>query len=307
MTVCALSFISLYYATALKYKFIRAYEFLTPYTIFLYIVPISFIIVGSEMLREVLIAQNSKVSSVFAYLICVITEVVCFFGFAGIRTFNNFMDLLGQRFLPAIIVNILFNYVSKRYGAKPNIFYRLIVTVLPIVISYESAIPDSLFAIAKLIFPLIVYWFIDSMYERKKRYALKKRGKLSLIGTVCFGVIIVLYVMLISCQFTFGMIVIGSESMTGEINKGDALIYKEYDDEILTKGTVIVFQKDGSRIVHRIVNIERVNGQNRYYTKGDFNEEDDDGYVTDAQIVGVAKFKIPYVGYPTLWIRSLFS
>ena len=27
----------------------------------------------------------------------------------------------------------------------------------------------------------------------------------------------------------------------------------------------------------------------------------------DADIVGIVDFKIPYIGYPTLWLRSLFS
>jgi len=102
------------------------------------------------------------------------------------------------------------------------------------------------------------------------------------------------------------MLVIGSESMTGEYNKGDAVLYEDYDDQTVKVGDVLVFKKGNSRIIHRVVEIERINGQNRYYTKGDANEDRDSGYITDESIIGVANVKIPYLGYPTIWLRDLF-
>ena len=60
-------------------------------------------------------------------------------------------------------------------------------------------------------------------------------------------------------------------------------------------------------IVHRIVEIEIINGTAYYYTKGDANEDRDAGYITSANIVGTVNYKLPAFGYPTLWIRSLFK
>ena len=114
-------------------------------------------------------------------------------------------------------------------------------------------------------------------------------------------------VMLVSCQFRFGMLVVGSESMSGEINKGDAVIYERYDGQIIREGQVIVFQKSNSLLIHRVVDIKNIDGVTRYYTKGDANEDNDSGYITGSDIVGVTDIKLPYVGYPTIWIRSVFS
>ena len=55
-----------------------------------------------------------------------------------------------------------------------------------------------------------------------------------------------------------------------------------------------------------IVEIENVNGQARYYTKGDANDSNDSGYITDSDIYGFVHFKISYVGYPTLLLREIF-
>jgi signal peptidase I len=111
--------------------------------------------------------------------------------------------------------------------------------------------------------------------------------------------------MLISCQFRFGAIVIATESMTGEINKGDMIIYERYDDQIIEEGQVIVFLDGKSKIVHRVVKIDQFGGENRYYTKGDANVTLDVGYRTEEDIFGLTDIKVAYVGYPTLWLREI--
>jgi signal peptidase len=114
--------------------------------------------------------------------------------------------------------------------------------------------------------------------------------------------------MLISCQFRFGALVIATESMTGEINKGDMIIYEQYDDQPIEVGQVIVFtQNNQNRIVHRVIKIETVNGEKRYYTQGDANPAPDDAYRTEADIIGLTDLKLAYVGYPTLWLKELLE
>jgi signal peptidase len=113
--------------------------------------------------------------------------------------------------------------------------------------------------------------------------------------------------MLISCQFEYGLIVVATESMTGEINKGDAVLYRRYDGQPIEEGQVIVFERNRTKVIHRVVDIQNIDGALRYYTKGDANEENDAGYVTEPEIIGLTDHKIPLIGYPTVWIRDLFS
>lgn len=306
MTVMGLLYISLYYVTGLHFGYYRAYNAFSAMTVFQYIIPVTGIIVFSEIIRSVFVAQSDKYANLFAFLICVLGEVLIFSSIVDVKTFNRFMDIVGLYLFPAIISNLVYHYLSKRYGVYPNLTYRLLTTLFPYVFTIASGIPDSLYAFARLFIPLLIYWFIDALYEKKKAYALKKQSKWTYIGMGAFICALAGYVMLISCQFTFGMFIIGSESMTGELNKGDAVIYKEYDEQVIELNQIIVFSKNGGKVIHRVVNIERINGKNRYITKGDANQDADGGYITDEQIIGVASFKIPYVGYPTLWLRGLF-
>ena len=66
---------------------------------------------------------------------------------------------------PALCTNLLYNYIAVRYGALPNIVYRLVVSLYPYIFKNLSAIPDSLVAFAKLLIPLVIYWFLRLLYE----------------------------------------------------------------------------------------------------------------------------------------------
>ena len=95
--------------------------------------------------------------------------------------------------------------------------------------------------------------------------------------------------------------------MTGEINKGDAILFEQREQLPIEVEQIILFKKNGRLTVHRVVDIQTVNGERRYVTKGDANADPDAGYIIDADIVGVCRAKLPFVGYPTLWLRELLN
>ena len=268
------------------------------------IIPIAVIIIASELVRFVLICQKSKLSSAVSWLICVFAEVLMFSGVAEFNNFNHFMDLVGMTLFPAITSNILYHYVSKRYGMLPNMSYRLICALYIYFIPTYSKIPDALHACIKILLPLALLALIRVLFEKKKRNAVVKGKKISLVGVVIAAAVIVSTAMLISCQFRYGALVIATESMTGEINKGDMIIYEEYRKQEIKEGQVIVFLDDDNRVVHRVANIVVVGNEARYFTKGDANEDLDAGYRTEKDIVGLTDIKVSYVGYPTLWLRE---
>ena len=70
---------------------------------------------------------------------------------------------------------------------------------------------------------------------------------------------------------------------------------------------IIVFLEDNKDVIHRIIDIKRIDGENRYFTKGDYNENKDSGYRTDDLVEGRFLVRIPYVGWPNIWFRRLFN
>lgn len=307
MTVTGVLYLVLYYFTGLYFGFSKTGYKLNLHGTLNFLLPITGIILTSEIIRRVIRAQNSRLADVLSYLTCVGGEILIYSGISGVQIFNQFMDLVSLSLFPALVSNLLYHYLSKRYGAAPNMAYRLLTTLYAYSFPYRPAMPDSLFAFVNLIVPLLIYGFIDLLFEKKRRYALGKKSHIGAVLSVLAVAVMGAAVMLISNQFRFGALVIATESMTGALDKGDAAIFERYDDQRIQVGQVIVFENNDAMVVHRVIDIKYINGTMQYYTQGDANEEPDTGYATDNQVVGLVKLKVPYIGYPTLWLRSLFA
>jgi signal peptidase I len=307
MLAAAFLFVVIFFLTGIPFGFL-----FNPYApslgIFLsFIIPTAVAVVSSELIRSYVLSAEYKWSKHILLVALAILEVILYEGFGYGMNFSRFMDIIALTLFPAFTGNILYHYVSERYGAIPNILYRLITSLYIYLFNSVSAVPDVLLVVIKLVYPLIFLFFIRLLYEKQRKTAKKKTGPLYYTATTLVAVLLIGFVMLVSCQFKFGLLVIGSESMTGSINKGDCVIYERYDGKEIKEDTVIVFTKFDTVTIHRVVDIEYINNETRYYTKGDANESIDIGYITSADIIGTVDLKVPYVGYPTILLRGLFE
>ena len=310
MAVIALLYVMLYYVSGIHFGFYKNPYRLTLPNFFKFFLPIAAIILFTEIIRHVSVAQNDKLSFVLSWLACVVADMLINSNIPAVTSFNRFMDLVAGALLPALLANSLYHYLSRRYGMYPNLAFRAITVLHAYLLPITSGISDSLLNFLRMLLPIAIYLFIDTLFEKKRRYALKQVSRAARAMTTAVTTLVLIlmlsFVMLISNQFRFGAFVIATESMTGELNKGDIALYERYDDQFIAEGQVIVFEQSKSMIIHRVVDIQVINGTTRYYTKGDANEDLDTGYITQADIVGLVDHKLPFLGFPTLWMRSLF-
>ena len=306
-TIIGVLYVVLVEMSGLFFGFYKNPYFVTPKLLLTTLLPLIVIIVTTEVIRSTLVDQNNTFALTIAFLICLVADVLAFSNIAGITSINRFMDLVGMTLFPAISANVFYHYTAKRFGMFPNIAFRLITTLYVYFIPSVTAMSDALLVCIKLFLPLVMLFLLLALYSKRKKNAVKKESKLGFVATALSITIMIAAAMLISCQFRFGAIVIATESMTGEINKGDMIIYEQYDDQVIEEGQVIVFLQDGIKIVHRVVAIERLGNETRYYTQGDANDTMDFGYRVDADIVGLTDMKVAYIGYPTLWLRELLE
>jgi len=306
-TIIGVIYVALVQMTGIVFGYYQNPYMVKTQEIFTVLLPIVVIIVGSELIRCVLLAQKNSFVSILAYLSCVIAETLAYSNLVGIKNFNIFMNFFGMTLFPAICANIYYHYAAKRYGAWPNVAFRLITTLYIYLMPQNTAMADALLACTKMILPIVMLALVSAMYEKKNKKAVRHGKVFSAIVTVMSVTFVVSVAMLISCQFRFGALVIATDSMTGEINRGDMILYERYEDQVIREGQIIVFTENRSKIIHRVIKVENIGGTTRYYTKGDANEDPDSGYRTDADIVGVTDVKISYVGYPTLWLQELLK
>ena len=295
----------LYYLTGLSYGF---YKNPIPSTFLLrYIIPFAITIVASELLRSILLQQKNKWVTVLSWGAMVLMECLLLSKLNVFDSFTKFRDFTAMVLFPAISGNLLYHYLSRRYGMLPNTLYRLVTTLYPYILGYIPKTPDAFVAFFKLLLPLLIFLFIRMLYQKRHFAAHKKKSIFSTILGIIVVILMALTIMLISCQFRYGLLVVGSESMTGTVDKGDCVIYEEYTGQVIPNEVIAVFKSGGTTYIHRVVDIESIDGQLRYYTKGDANEGIDAGYVTNSDIIGIVTHKIKYIGLPTIWLRDLFK
>ncbi len=270
------------------------------------VLPFILIIVGSELIRERLLMQNNRIVTPVSAVALILCDIAMQYEKLPFASFLTFVDFMGDILFPCVAMGLLYHYISKRYGARPVILYRLLMTLYSVLIPIAPAVPVSLMSFLKTAFPIVAIWFLAILYERKKKSYSRKKALLQIAASAVTVVLMTALMMLISCQFRYGMMVVATESMTGAINKGDAIVYEEYTGQAIAEGQILVFEKNKTVFIHRVVKIEKIDGVTRYYTKGDANEGNDTGYITNESIIGLTDLTIKYIGYPTLWVRDIF-
>ena len=286
------------------YKSTSTFSF---YTIYHFILPFVAIIISSELLRKRLLMQNGKASKILTFISMVLIDLVIYTGVYDVTKLDDMLTVLGFILFASISCNLLYNYITIRYGSKSVIIYRMITVLYAYFIPYIPDVYLFFRSFLRIIYPYIIYLILEWTYSKTNYATAYNDRKKNILSITTVLIVMSLIIALISCRFRYGIIVVGSGSMTGSINKGDAVVFEQYHNEPLKEGEVIIFKNINVDTVHRIVSIENINGVYRYYTKGDANQENDDGYRTKEDIKGIIRLKIPYIGYPTLWVRDIFD
>ena len=308
MIVLGLLYVGLYYAMGAYAGYAVNNIQFGWFSIGNFILPIGVTIVSAEIIRAKLLCFTDKYSKITAYMIGVLSEIIIYMAVYDTTQLAQLLLLVGL-IGASITSNLLYNYVSSRFGAGSIIAYRLITVLYAYIIPVLPDVYAFFVSFYRMMTPLFIYWVINRTFVGRESKALARESS---VLEKAFGVVacivMVGFIMLVSCQFSLGAIVVGSGSMTGAIDKGDVVIMQKVDSgESLREGDIIVFNKRNERIIHRIIKISTVAGTDRYYTKGDINDSEDEGYVTEDELVGKVVFKVPTIGWPTLWLKEVFK
>ena len=316
MVIFAIFYIAIFYLLGLYFGFTRAKILLSISTILRIILPLSIIIISSEVLRRVFLSQKLQIkikslkldiSPILTFIAMIIIDILVYAEVYNLAKLDDFLTVLGFVFFASLSCNLLYNYITNRHGVKGIMIYRLATVLFVYIIPITPNVYIFFRSFLRMLYPYIIYVIFEKLFRKEKITTAKTEQRREFIGNTVFITLAALLVMLISCQFKYGIIVVGSESMTGALNKGDAVIFEKYKNQPIENGQVIIFKYNDIQTIHRVVEIQKVNGEIRYYTKGDANARNDNEYRTDKDIYALVNLRVKYIGYPTLWVRELFS
>ena len=273
------------------------------------ILPIILILVVIELLRYMISVKFEKniLIRILSIIMFVLFDVTLFGSNVNFNSLDFVLEFFGITFFPSIVSNIVFDDMVVKYGYKPILVYRLLTTLCYYMLPIVPNMYILFRAIARIVIPLIFYFILSYMYDRVTfQEALKVKPKIS-ISSIIVLIIAIIMAGLISCEFRYGILTIGSGSMTGTLNKGDIAFFEKFNGQELEIGDIIIFKRGKRNIVHRITQVGLFNDEYVYITKGDKNKVEDNGYVYQKDIQGIVHYRIKYIGYPSIWIRNLFN
>lgn len=316
MIIFSMIYLAVFYALGLYFGFIKSKILFSLRTIVKYIIPLTLIIIGSETIRRTFLSHKIEIkykelkielSSILTYIAMVIIDILIYTEIYNLRSLDDYLTLIGFVFFASLSCNLLYNYITPRYGSKGIVIYRLVTTLFIYIFPFVTDMYIFFRIFLRLLYPYIMYIVIEKLFSKNDYTVMIKDRRKEIFANTIMIVIATLFVMLVSCQFRFGLLVVGSESMTGTLDKGDALIFEKYTTQEIVEGQVIIFNYENIQTIHRVIDIQKVNGEYRYFTQGDANSKPDEGYRVKEDISSLVKLRIKYIGYPTLFVRSIFE
>ena len=309
LTSIAIIYVALIYISGIFIGFYNATVKLSMWSILNYIIPYIVIIISSEIIRKTILLKEDKKSKLIILMAMVILDVLLWTNIYDLKTAQDYFVLIFFIIFSSIANNLLYNYIIIKYrNAVAIISYRLITTLYIYVFPIVPNIYIFFEAIIRLIIPYVIYIIIETLFSKNNQVVSVEQRRKETVITIILFFIVAIIVMLVSGKFRFGVLTIGTGSMTGTINKGDIILYEKYDEsQTINTGDIIIFIDKDIQIVHRVVDQRDFGDETRYYTKGDANVQEDDGYRLKKDVVGKVKIRIPYIGYLTLWVNDALN
>ena len=299
----------LYYLFGIIISFARTIDYLYLSGIVKVILPNIIAIILEEILRYMMLrkSEGSKLLLVMTCVLFVFFDLIKMINFETFTSSYTIFIFIALILLPTISRNIFASFVSYKTGYKPVLLYMIVMR------SYKYFVPivpnpnEYIYSVIELIVPMLLLYKIYKYFKREQDEQIRREYNKKRIGALIFPSLLVVFLVYItSGYFYYHAIVVASGSMTPEILKGDIVVIEKIKDKKdIDLGTVIAYRYDQRIIVHRLVKKIKASDGTYYYTKGDANNEIDNYKITEDMVIGIVNLRVPYIGYPTVWLNEL--
>ena len=270
-----------------------------------YIIPVIFIKISREVIRYI-IAKNStykRLPLIITTAIIIAFEIYC--AYTPILSAEYGFYFICMTVLPCIAENVLCSYLAYNFGLDTTLLYALPYSLYTYLLPYLPELGNYIHSVVFVILPFLVYMFTIKIvrYQNKEKISLNQNTKnLFAIPIITFLAVLAI---LVSGLLRYKLIAIASDSMDPVFNRGDGIIYENIKYiENVEVGDILVFSNAGRIITHRVLGIVDSPEGRIYKTKGDNNNIMDNYDVLERDGLGVVKYVIKYVGFPTVWFSE---
>lgn len=232
-------------------------------------------------------------------------------------TLGNIMDtttaegvvkLVVSDILPSLTASMLLTYLSIACGFPAQLVYRLGIVAITI---FPPIIPKFdwyLLGMSSILLSAIVYLVVDrTIREREASRAHRKKHVHHAFDIMWVSTMTAL-ILLMSGFFAYKPTAIMSNSMHPTFSRGSIVIVQKITNSMdISIGDIIQYEAEGRMITHRVIAIDTADdgsGNRIFTTKGD-NSPSRDRPVSADHVFGIIRSTVPYIGYPTVWLREI--
>lgn len=309
--ICLLIFFMLSYLAGLFIGFNRTIYSFGLTNLANNIAPTIVLIFLTEILRYQFIKKSNKNKIVVILSAIIFTGIdICIANtYYNLAVQNQLYEFVGLIIMCGITKNILMTVMALRYDYVVPITYRLVMDLYEFLIPIIPGFGPYVKSVVMIVYPIILTFLMykgDKIFVKEKPEQKTKHNVAFIIVTV----ILLILVALNSGFFKYQTLVVGSNSMKPYISRGDVVLVDKIDTEEhknLKKGDILAFKQHSKIIVHRIYKIIQ-RGDNVYFvTKGDNNNQADQGIIEPGDVVGKVLLKVKKIGLPSIWLNDLFK
>jgi signal peptidase I len=96
--------------------------------------------------------------------------------------------------------------------------------------------------------------------------------------------------------------------MVPVFSRGSVVVTQKVNNPMdVQVGDILEYKTTQRTITHRVIAIDTTtdgSGERFFITKGD-NSPSQDTPVTTDQVVGIVRSQVPYIGYPSIWLKEM--
>lgn len=307
-------FLILYYLFGIIIGYAESKNYLTLYGLTIFIIPTILKIVFKEHLRNSLLTKsgNNKFLIIYTLLLFIMIDILPSLSMLKINGHDIFI-FIALVLLPSITVNIFATYINIKVGYMPVIIYLLILSLYQYIVPIVPDPNEYLKAIIDFVLPILILFIVRkniNKYSDEDEEIDRNYNKSIIVISIIPIILVIFIVYFISGYFKYYALAIASGSMHPAFDRGCIVIIEQVNDKYdnynkLNEGEIIAYRTEKNIIVHRLIRIVNTGDELIYYTKGDANSDEDDYLIKKENIIGMVRFKIPYIGYPTVWFSEI--
>jgi signal peptidase len=284
----------------------------TPLGIITNLIFVGSMLIGMEMSRAWLVNRLGKRHTFLALAFVALLYTLLAIPLAQIQGLGPALEsvtFLNSTLLPSLAENLLATFLALLAGPLAAIVYRGTLLAfwwfLPALPDLPWVLQGLIGTVVPIVGLVVVQRFYAAKTERGRR-GRAKEGRFP-VGWIVTTIVAVAIIWFSVGLFPFHPALVGSGSMRPAMDVGDVVIIAKVPADTVTEGDIIQFRQGDDTVMHRVVEIQEIEGATFFITQGDANNEPDDDPVIPENVVGKLVLTIPKIGWVAIAIKNFFT